>query len=465
MLIDPNGIQPNDRGLAQAVNDIYIRTTPEELYKNASSTLADVTGKIKTEIADVNLLIVGDSTSAGKQTNSATLANNGWVESFAAGLAEMYPTHTVTTRYWADGTPGAWAAVSTTIPGAGSRKINIHVAAVPGRTWQYHLDISRRELMLAVGADAVFTFLGHNEDNGAAQTGNMSHERGKFISMLGDLEQVIELGNPVAGASAYAGSPALIVMSTNNLGGFSAASENRADMYRRIARLRGYGFLDVNQAFRDDGRSIHGELVYDNTHPSAAGYAIISNLVLLAFKQAPQSRPLPSLPAIFNQTGKNLIVDGGLTNLDGSNKPADWTLNNITAAVDSVDFETGSKSLVLTKTADGGGTALVNIPLPAIVKGKTVTVAARIKVPSGQANLVGQLGFNNGAATTQGFVWTQVDQWLWRVFTFRFAPNASQANVRLQVANSVGNLPGQIKLDRIICVLGSLPLEIDNVTA
>lgn len=441
----------------------HIEDGIEAATETAATVLGDIAGKVRANVADAGILIVGDSTSAGQQIDGPN-GVNGWVERFALSLAILFPTHTIVTRYWTDGTPGAWGADKTVIPGTGARKITIHVAAVAGKSWQYHLDASRREAMLAVGADAVFIMLGHNEDNGAAQTGNTAAERGKVLGKLADLEQLVELGSPTAGVASYQGAPAITLMSTNPLGSYANASESRADMYRRIARGRGYGFIDVNAAFRADPRP-YTDLVYDNTHPTAAGYAIISNLVVAAFREAPRSRQLLTLPAMLSSSERNLVKNGGLTNLDGSNKPSDWVLNNVTAAVDTTDFETGTKSLVLTKTTDNGGGAIVRIPLPALVKGKTVTVAARVKIPSGQGNLVGQLGFNNGSQTVQGFVWTEYDQWLWRVFTFRFAPTATATEVRLQVANSVGNLPGQLKLDRLICVLGSFPADLNTDAA
>lgn len=440
-----------------AVNKRYVDVSLTSL---ASNSLAEFVGKVRSGVADASLLVIGDSTSADQP--------NGWVTQSLPSIAAQFPTHTIKVAYWVDGTPGSWGADSTYATGTGSRTIKIWVAAVAGKTWQYHLDITRREAMLAVGADAILVNLGHNEDNSAANTGNMSGERGKVLGQLGEIEQIVETATVSSNGAAYTGMPAMVLMSTNPLLTYASASEYRADMYRKIARGRGYGFIDVNRAFYEDGRAIHTTLVSDGVHPTVAGYGIIAKLFTTALLNAEKSKgfaPFQQKP-IFAEYGGNLLTDGMLSNLDASNKPAGWTLNNITATVNTTTFETGSYALTLTKTTDAAGVALVRMSLPTWVRarGGVYTVAARIYVPSGQANVVGQIGFNNGVTTVQGYVWTQYDQWIWKVYTFRFAPGASAAEVRLQVANSVGNLPGTIILDRIVCVEGAFPSDIDTMT-
>lgn len=86
---------------------------------------------------------------------------------------------------------------------------------------------------------------------------------------------------------------------------------------------------------------------------------------------------------MFYEPKRNLAPNGDLVNVDGSNIPLTWTAQNTTVTKDTVDFETGTYSLVLTKTA-GGSTANVEVHLPLnTVKGQTLTVAVRMKVTWG----------------------------------------------------------------------------------
>jgi lysophospholipase L1-like esterase len=426
---------------------------------SATSTLADVAGKIVNGVNDISILLIGDS---------VTAAGSGWSSMVAADLAERFPTHTVTKRYWTDGTPGSWAAATTVATGSSPRTIAVHVAAVAGKTWEYHLDASRRDLMLGVAADAVFISLGHNEDNGGGgmNVGNARIERSKIIGGIGEIQLTAGPGAYDAPGQTYVGEPAIILMSTNPLASATSASEFRADLYRRTARLLGLGFLDICKAFHDDGRTIHTTLVADGVHPTIAGYRIIADQVQEAFRQAVAAKPQPTFAPWTTKTALNLLPDGGLTNLDGSNKPPAWQLVNATATIDTSDYETGTKSLVF-KANGTASTPYVRVPLPAVVKGRTITLAIRAKTQTGKwsNNGVGSIGFYNGVTNPSSPAWAQHDQWVWRIFTYRFAASATATDVRIYVGNNTSPATDELKIDRAICCLGAIPADLNTTPA
>ncbi|MBF4480168.1 SGNH/GDSL hydrolase family protein [Rhodococcus rhodochrous] len=192
-----------------------------------SSAVLDFLGRVRTGKQDVNLLIVSDSTAA--MTGS-------WAKQLGGALRILFPTHTVVTRSFADGTPGSYS-VTETLTGSGPRTINVWIGAVAGKTWQYHWDISRREVMLgATNPDLVMFSLGYNENSALADAGNMAGLRGKALAHLEPMRELF----PQAG---------VVLLSQGPMLNYPSASENFADMYRRIAQVRGYGFIDVNAAF------------------------------------------------------------------------------------------------------------------------------------------------------------------------------------------------------------------------
>jgi hypothetical protein len=68
-----------------------------------------------------------------------------------------------------------------------------------------------------------------------------------------------------------------------------------------------------------------------------------------------------------------------------------WIWENLTLTKDSANFETGTYSLLATKTA-GGATSWMRAPLPInTVKGQTVTWDVRVRVPTGVTGNAGQL--------------------------------------------------------------------------
>jgi len=424
-----------------------ILDTGDANYGPPVSAFQDFMGRANTGVSDLNILIVSDSTGAAGGTEPAS-----WARRLPAKIAPLFPAYSVEWVLW-DGVGSVYGAPTVVQTGTGTKKIKVWLAAVAGQSWQYHWDTSRREAMLyAPKADLVMFSLGHNDNSTNAQNGSTELIREKPIVHIEQMR-------------TFFPSASVVLLSQNPLLNFNVASENRANVFRRIAAQRGYGFIDVCRAFHDDPRPLTDLiLTSDGTHPTEAGYELWANKVLESFRTTPGAQPLTAPPSAFYEPKKNWAPNGDLANVDVNNLPLTWTAQNTTVTKDTVDFETGTYSLVLTKTA-GGSTANVEVSLPlGLMRGQTVTVAVRLKV-TGDAglNAAGQIAGRIDVRDSKGIyasdIWNLPDQWVWRMRTHRYDPDVTYTRFRVATDPTTA-ASAQVKIDRVVAVLGEYPSDL-----
>lgn len=368
---------------------------------------------------NADMLVVGDST--GNETSE-------WVYLFITDLAAQYPSHTFQYRLWNDGTQ-TYDAATTIATGAGTRTVTLWNASIAGATTQSWQGTRITPAILATPADVVLISLGHNEQP------DVGSWRGRYLS----LTETISTRKPTTPLILIGQNPA----TANTL------QAQRIEVYRDIAARRGYGFIDAHHAFVEAG----GNLTVDGIHPTAAGSRLWADTVLGSFTKAkgePRTQPSSTL---VEKTPDNLAPNGLLTEWTGS-VPTGWTFNLCTPTKDTAGMETGTAAVAVTCDSAGGN---VTISLdPAKVKGKTVTLAVRVKISAGAANTTGRLALIDSATSNiQINESYPTDGYRWMMHTATFSANPATARIQIY-AGTVGS---QMTIDRAILVEGVLPRD------
>ena len=389
---------------------------------------------LATQSRDASMLLVGDST--GNETTE-------WFYRLVQALASKYPKWTVTYQLWND-TSGAYDAASTIQTGTGARTLTVYNASVAGATTSFWQAPRFATAVAALSPDLTLVSLGHNEQAIAA---DLWH--GRYVGLT---EQV---------ATSLPMSPLLLI--AQNPATANTYQQQRREVYREIAAGRGYGFIDVCKAFEDYGT----DLTIDGIHPNTTGSQLWADTVLPAFTYqrgvAPRTQPVSPLL----QRGDNLLLNGDFSAFTGA-APDNWTLANATAAKDATNYEsadinratgalTSAKAVKFTATGAGQATLIQYLPLNR-VKGRWVTIAARIYVPTGQANSVGRLAVSDSTGSTIHVNDTAFQGAFRWVVASRFIPaNATYARAYLYI-DSGATGTGNLTVDRVTAVVGKYPM-------
>lgn len=399
---------------------------------------SNLSGKLKTERNDINIVIISDSTAA--------MAGS-WVDLLPNLINNRFPRWSVSYRKWTDGAPGSYSAATVTA-GSGSRTVNIWNGSIAGKTWTYALQDSRIGPILGdiADIDTIIFAHGHNEAQSATY-----QLRDKAVVSI----ETARLRSP--GAS-------VVLLSQNPLGNYPGMSEYRADIYRKIASERGYGFIDICQTFYNNGYPSNPIVGADNTHPTAAGHAIWANEIMRHLSGSDtylQSIPvaLPSLAL----TRQNLLLNGNFEDFTAPPALPSWSISNVTLAKDTTNLESKTAySVSAAKTAGGSVGFFYQRPNYRLVAGREVTFAVRMFIPSGAAGTVGQLSITDGytAPNLSSSIYGDYrDQWFWNIMTARIDRRATSIDCRIYVDPTTGSTLPAISIDRAVLVLGRYPMD------
>ena len=431
------------------------------LFAPPTGVLQHMLGVIRGRVRDYRLLVIGDSTTEYSSPSS-------WLRLLPTALGSLFPHLTIELRMWDDATT---AYVSTTtVTGATSQKLLIYGYAKGSQSFQYFTDETRRGAGFPVNMDSVWVALGHNENNpGMAADGGFGITAQRCM---------VKAALHLELYRAYAGNAPLLIMSQNAVTTDAGAPEQWANIYRRISADRGYGFLDIAQAFKTDPRGV-AALLGDGLHPNAAGFALWRDTVIAALVGQDSSQMIPSAPptitqpglegiAYFNNSTSTLLdVNNYLLTRDGSTKlPAGWVATNLTITEQdgSIPGEIGYRCLKLQKVDPNASARLEQFLNYKALRGKTITAGFRVRVPAGQANAVGraEIQGDDGTGTSISFTspdWGQFDQWIWRTATLRLPNGTSMVRRRIWVDPIGTDTDATLYLDRASLAVGYYPHE------
>jgi hypothetical protein len=235
-------------------------------------------------------------------------------------------------------------------------------------------------------------------------------------------------------------------------------------VYQRIAAKHGYGTVDVHQVFLDYG-AWAANLMADSVHPNAAGQDLWTAEVMKVFTYRRDTPPQTRVPSL-SMAGTQLIKNGDFSLWDegSANAPTGWTVGGTIAfAADTANGEGAPFKYPLKMTATAGASAYIARDLPlSKVKGKWVTVAARVFVPTGVGLRVGRLEVGTNLATTRNDDQTANGQggWTWRIVQTYIDPTATYAKFWFWVDMTTGG--GNVSVDQISIVTGDIPMGLPS---
>lgn len=394
--------------------------------------------KLRRAASDVKMLVVGDST--GNETTE-------WVYLLCLDLAVKYPTHTVRWNLWND-TAKAYDTPVVMSTGTGPRVLDVFNLSVAGWTTSAPISAPFTPGIATIQPDLTLISMGHNEANVAVTNG----DRGVLIGRYLALTESITAACPNTGMVVIAQNP-------------SRADGNqaiRADVYERIASLRGYGFIDVHQHYVDAGTP--SAWYADLVHPNATGEAEWAAVVAAHFVEAPEAAPLVRLPSSLLEPTENLLTNGDFASFAGAT-PSGWTNNGATVSKETGAGNFEAKHGYSVKVAPAGAapgsiSQAIGIPQTEALRGQWVTLAARVKIPNavsgaGRISLSGAgTGLNSDVTSVQ-----TIGGFTWIVLTTFVAFNAP--NITVFLHGEVGSTGGGIAyFDRAILCRGMFPRDI-----
>lgn len=383
---------------------------------------------IQQNTADVNILVIGDSTG----NDSAE-----WVYLFGQWLGATYPTHSVSYRLW-DDVGNVYAAAVALDTGTGANTIRIWNASVAGAVPELLTGSKFAAAIASTTPVAVIWNHGHN------LTGLHDSElRGRFMGPMEDVR------------AAFPSAPQIMLI--QNPRRDDALYDQIATAIRAVSALRGdVATVDVKSLF--DAQNKAPSLYADSVHPSAAGSALFLQAVTSRWGGAAVTEYV-SLPAWFATAGPNLLSNGDFSAFagalpDGWSKSGNGTVSKELTIVDgaspySVKIVNGASSTFLFQTISA-----------APVAGQSVTLAIRMYSPTGNdINACQMRLFSN----QPGFPLTvnrtgQIAQngWRWVVIAGE-SITAAATLVGAYLYASAQTTAGTVYLDSAILVAGDIP--------
>lgn len=438
----------NDTIIASRIND------PASATADALTTtlvghvngFRDAVDKIRSQQQNVHELIVTDST--GDLTNGGAK----WTTGYAEARGALAPTHTVYEHTFDYGAANAWNAPRLVQTGVGyrsdlaaPRELHIWVAGWAGKNWSDWLHDSRRNKVFeAASFDVILFGMGHNDGATIMGVEPIKSRNLAFIEWVRTIRPRAQV----------------ILCSQNPRTATPGHAEVRNDTYRSLARERGYGYINITQAFHDDGRSLAvGGPLIDATgvHPTVDGYALWRNAVLEQVKAAPGAVPLPASPpslTLLTERVAGMNVRPILSN--------GWAANNVTEASDATIVRNGAASSVkLTKNA-AASAFVQRAPALATVVGRDVTAIGWVYVPATPTDVKLTFGwFVNGSLSVANLVdFVLRDQWHPIALTVHVPSDATAFTGRLWIDNDASADTPSVYVDRLDFVIGNLPLAV-----
>lgn len=397
--------------------------------------------KLKRGASDAAVLVIGDST--GNQTNE-------WVYLWAQAVAAMFPALTVRVAFW-DETGNVYNAPTVVQTGTGPRTLTIWNCSAAGQTQDYVLGSRWNTAVVPADPDLVIVSHGHNTGDPLASANTFWGVRNKFLALTEELAALF----PYAGIVLIAQNPSYIA-------GRELWQARKADMYEDLAALRGYGFIDVHQAFVDDGRG--AALTLDNTHPTDVGSQLWADVVASATRADPdQGVSSLGAPPLLSRATNLLGTAYDFSDWSAAD-PAGWTMSNATATKDTTNKETGAHGMRLQPVADGAAYAqaflnLATLGGSGLLSGQVVMFAVRLFMPAAhlattRIRLVDNTGSANQILSDSSTA--NRDRFCWMFITKRLTANPT--NITAQIyCRSTGNAVADITVDRAYLIQGALP--------
>jgi len=418
-------------------------------YADAASAanLRALVSKLDRGVSNAGILVVSDST--GNQTNE-------WPYLVAQYLADKYPAYTVVARFWDEVGEVAYSSPVTVQTGSGAYTLSVWIAAKAGSVPGYFLGSRFAAAVADIGTpDVVFINHGHNTGDPTTALATNGNTRNTLLS----LTETVAVTHPSAGI-------VLIAQNPTSVAGRETWQALKANVLDEIAGYRGYGVLDVHQAFIDYGDWETDLTNVDGIHPLPAGSLLWASVVEDALADA-----RAALPARIETTPLLMNAKNYLSNFDFSSwaatDPDSWTPNSsATTSKDTTNYETGSQACKVTGNGTSGAAQLeqaLGASKARELRGKLVTLAVRVRKPTANTQTVRLVLLDSTGSGNQvvadvpaGAAGAAVDAYMWIFITKRMDAAATNVYVRLQSRTS-GTTVVDASFDRAYLVQGLMP--------
>ena len=423
--------------------------------KYAHPQLANFLNNLLLGSRNMSILIVGDSTSNDP---------NELGRQYGLWLAAKYPTYTVRYRLFDNVTTFNYAASSSLNAGT--------TAGLYIDIWNFSIGGSVPQLILGNLTKGAMDIINNNIYTDVSNIVdliiyNHGHNLLSIDSYYNTMNRLSESIETVTMLHPDAG----VIVVKQNPNRDDNLSYTMIKAVEEYARKRGYAVANVWDKFIAFGKA--SSLYFDNIHPSGVGnvpYPSGQDLMLQAVTDLMLGKIGASslTDSIFKTSTNNLLTNGNFTTwtTPDSTPPDGFTVSGGTCSKDTTEFDDPSKAYSCKVVATGGAACYIDIlfsnKLLAYTKGKTFTIAVRVKintgVTSGAPARVGfWTGLNNTPSSMMGQSYLgQKGVWTWIFATCNILSNDAYARARIYMEAGTANAGQYINIDRIVMVKGTL---------
>lgn len=426
-----NSIAPelyNETKWYETPENTPVKTHPSDNYIEAGIGQAFMM-KIRHDIEDANLLIMGDSTS-----NETTE----WAYILTQWIGTKFPTHTVNYYLWAGTDYGTATVIST---GSGSNVINVYNASISGARVSHFLGSKRDNMYAGKRFDLALLSYGHN----GASSEIVDRTFDRFMEAIPQYMQDLPYTEF-----------ALILQNLNKEDQSRQEYSARvADAAEKAAGILGIQTIKIRETFLQkdaDGTFTEWMKTNDLVHPNEVGSKVWSRQIQMALENP-----------VKQASAKNLILNKRLkSNADNpffsiwptaDSSPTGWTLTNCTAERDTSDADSLAYSVKLTSTdaVTGNIAKVLTDFLTYRRKGTPMMIAARIKVPSANGgDNAGRIEVTSSVSSLTTDTRTDIlDGWHWRILTVPSSQLDTATTLKASVLTGSSTGSDILKIDRI----------------
>lgn len=432
-----------------------------EIGEAASASTQRLLAKLTRGQQSASIVIIGDSTSG---SSPATVSVR-WPWLIADALGDKFPAYTVNYYAWDPNLLSStgidnYAAPVTVQTGTGTDNaggpfvLSVYVFAVGNSSTDYQIGHMDRGVG-AIQPDLIFISHGHNEQ----------HTMLPFITPTQYKGQMLALTE-----SARAAAPrASVIIIGQNPDPNSHDQAVKADEYETVAELKGFGFLDIHQAFIDYGDWVN-DLMQSPTdkHPNAAGQALMAAEVMKAFTYRRNQPPRVPLPSSLLEPAEPLNFNPDFSVWVDGSSPIGYRLSGAAVNKNYTNVDNDEVGYSCRITATGAAPSFIEFRVPAAKwRNQPVNVAVRLRLPSGSPTTAGsvQIGsqINSNGDPTSLVTWRNArsnsiitGKFVWVVLEHNVVSTASWIVVRIY-ADTANNAAADISVQRVVLVPGVLP--------
>lgn len=415
---------------------------------------APLLSKLNRGVQDCTLLYIGDSTGNGMDEH---------VYMEMVDLAARFPAYTVTIAFWDEVGGVSYQAPITIQTGTGGRTLAVWNAAAAGKAPAYLKGSRWGAAVVAIGSpDLICISHGHNMGDPTPTTNGGVPVRWDYLG----LTEEIALQHPGAGVLLMSQNPTFLT-------GRETWQAQKAQILLEIAAQKGYGFIDVHQAFIDTGAPasyVKTDLIHPTTAsdaPAPNGSRLWAETIGAAFVYDSNAAVMHRAKSSLTEAAASIVPNANFADWP-STLPVGWAATNATGAKDATNFETGTYGLQITAGGAAGSAHLElsgganSFGLKGNLSGKIITVAARVFVPASYTGTPSLVVQDTGGSSQQAradIASDTRDRFMWLVVSKKVVSPGSFLKIQL-AARLSGSAAGSITVDRLRVVEGDLPRDV-----